>query len=118
MGFMRLGSNESRLTAVGHEFLKVGSYFGEQVGGHARGHRDDASKDTRQETMQMTEGDRAIDAPRRIGRKVSLGGQISGQGVEIVADHLGAAVLAGGQPGEARGVLEAQPMFDALERGV
>ena len=98
---MRFWSNGPRSAAVGHEFLKVGGDFGEQRGDLARAYRDDTSKDTRQETMQMTKGDRAIDAPRRIGGKVSLGGQIGRQGVEIVADHLGAGVLTGGQPGEA-----------------
>lgn len=85
---MRFWSNGPRSAAVGHEFLKVGGDFGEQCSGQARGHRDDAGKDARQQTAQVTEGDGAIDPPRRIGSEVLLGGQIRGQGVEVVADHL------------------------------
>ena len=39
---MRFGSNGPRSIAVGHEFLKVGGDLGEQRGGQAHGHRDDA----------------------------------------------------------------------------
>ena len=73
-------------------------------------------EDARQQAAQMAEGDGAIDAPRRPGREVLLGGQIRGQGVEVVADHLGAGVLAGGEPSEARGVFEVQAMLNAFER--
>lgn len=85
---MRFWSNGPRSAAVGHEFLKVGGDFGEQRCGQARGHRDDAGEDARQQTAQVTEGDGAIDPPRRIGREVLLGGQIRGQSIEVVADHL------------------------------
>lgn len=78
---------------MGNEFLKVGGDFAEQGGDHARGHRDDAGEDARQETVQVTEGHRAIDAPRRSGREVLLGGQIGCQSVEVIADHFGTGVL-------------------------
>ena len=113
---MRFGSNGPRSIAVGHEFLKVGGDFGEQSGGQARGHCDDAGEDARQQAAQMAEGDGAIDPPRRLGRDVLRAGQIRCQGVEVVADHLGAGVLAGSEPSEARGVFEVQAMLDAFER--
>jgi len=63
----------------------------------------------------VTESGRAIDAPRRIRGEVVLGGEIGGQRVEVVTDHLGAGVLASGQPGQAGRMLKVQTMFDAFE---
>ena len=60
MRFMRFGSSGPRSIAVGHEFMKVGGDFGEQRGGQARGHCDDAGEDARQQAAQMAEGDGAI----------------------------------------------------------
>ena len=45
MSLMRFGSNGPRSIAVGHEFLAIGGDLGEQRGGQARGHRDDAGED-------------------------------------------------------------------------
>ena len=47
---MRFGPNGPRSIAVGHEFLKVGGDFAEQGGDDARGHRDAAGEDARQQT--------------------------------------------------------------------
>ena len=113
---MWFGTNGSRSAAVGHEFLKIGGDLGEQGGGQAHGHRDDAGQHTRQQTTQMAEGDGAIDPPGRIGGEVLRAGQIRGQGVEVVADHLGAGVLAGGEPSEAGSVFEIEAMLDSFER--
>ena len=67
MRLMRFGSNGPRSIAVGYEFLKVSGDFGEQRGGQARGYRDDAGEGARQQTIQVTKGDGAIDAPQGIG---------------------------------------------------
>ena len=45
---MRFGTIVSRSAAVEHEFLKIGGDLGEQRGGQARGHRDDAGEDGHQ----------------------------------------------------------------------
>lgn len=58
----------------------------------------------------------AIDPRRRISGEVLRAGQIRGQGVEVVADHLGAGVLTGGEPSEAGSVFEFEAMLDAFER--
>lgn len=112
MGF---GPSGSRSAAIGPEFLKIFGDFGEKLCGDACVHRDDAGENARQETAQVTESDRAIDPPRRIRGEEVLSGQIGGQRVEIVTDHLGAGVLASGQPGQAGRMLKVQTMFDALE---
>ena len=45
-----------------------------------------------------------------------LGRQISGQRIEVVADHLGADILTGREPGQAGRMLKRQAMLEALER--
>ena len=69
---MRFGSNGPRSIAVGHEFLKVGGDFGEQRGGQARGHCDDAGQHARQQVAQVAEGDGAIDPQLCIGWPESM----------------------------------------------
>ena len=45
-----------------------------------------------------------------------LGRQISGQRIEVVADHLGADILTGREPSQAGRMLKRQAMLEALER--
>lgn len=64
----------------------------------------------------MTERHRPIDPPRRVRLNQLFRGQIGGQGIEVVTNHLGPDILAGGQPGEPGGVLQTQAMLEALEQ--
>lgn len=112
---MRFGANWSRPASAGDEFLKVAGDFEEEFGGHAGGHANHAGDHARQEAAKMAESDGAIDPPRRARRHVLFGRQIGGQGIEVVTHHLGTDILAGGQPGQAGGVLDIQSMLEALE---
>lgn len=112
---MWFGSNRSRSAAIGDESLKVQGDFGEELGDDAGGQAQAAGEHARQEAAQMREGERAVDAPGRLRFDDLLGRQIGRQGIEIVADHLGADILARREPGQAGRMLERQAMLEALE---
>ena len=112
---MWFGSNGSRSAAVGDKFLQVQDSFGEQVGDEACACPHSSAEDAREQAAQVRECLCSVDAPRRIRRDEVVGRQIDSQGIEVVADHLGADILAGGQPGQAGGMLKAEAVLEALE---
>ena len=63
----------------------------------------------------MTERHRPIDPPRRVRLNQLRRGQIGGQGIEVVADHLRPDILACSQPSQAGSMLQTQAMLEALE---
>ncbi len=95
--------------------MKIQDDLGEEFGDDAGGQAQAAGEHARQEAAQMREGQRAIDAPRRLRGDELLGGQIGCEGIEVVADHLGADVLTGREPGQAGRMLERQAVLEALE---
>lgn len=115
MRFVGFWAAGSRSASSGDEFLKVLGDVGEQFGGKASAHARHTGEHTGQEAPKVTERDGAIDPPRRVRRDELLGRQIGGQGIEVVTDHLGTDILAGGQPSQAGGVLKIQTMLEALE---
>lgn len=115
MGFVRFRATWSRSAAAGNKFLKVLGNFAEQFGGDTGAHAHYASEHAGQAAAKMTEGDGAIDPPRRVRRNELLGRQIGGQGIEVVTHHLGADILAGGQPSQAGRMLKIQTMLEAFE---
>ena len=95
--------------------MQVEDNFGEQVGDEACACPHSSAEDARQQAAQVRVGLCSVDAPRRIRRDEVVGRQIDSQGIEVVADHPGADILAGGQPGQAGGMLKAEAMLEALE---
>ena len=61
--------------------------------------------------MHGIEGQRPIDSPFGIAGQPFLNGQVGSQGIEIVTNHLGPDILAGGQPSQAGRVLQIEPML-------
>ena len=116
MRLVGFGSNRSRSVSIGDEFLKVFDDFGEETGDESAGQAKATGEHLGQEAAQVREGQGAIDTPRRIWGNEVLGRQISGQRIEVVADHLGADILTGREPGQAGRMLKRQAMLEALER--
>lgn len=115
MRLVRFGVFWSRSASSGNNFLNVLGDFAEQFSGHAGGHAKHAGEYARQETAQVTERHRPIDPPRRVRLNQLLSGQIGGQGIEVVTDHLGPDILASGQPSQAGSMLNILAMLEALE---
>ena len=115
MGLVRFWAFWSRSASSGDKFLEVFGDFAEQFSGHAGGHAKHASEHVRQAAAQVTERHRPIDPPRRVRLNQLLSGQISGQGIEVVTDHLRPDILARGQPSQAGSMLQTQAMLEALE---
>jgi hypothetical protein len=115
MRLMRFWSRGSRSASTRDKLLKVFGDFAEQFGGKTSAHAHCAGEDSRQDAAKVTESNGAIDPPRRFRCNEMLCRQIGRQGIEVVTHHLGADVLAGGQPSQARHVLKIQTMLEALE---
>ena len=115
MELVRLVAWGSRSMAFGNEFLDVECDLGEDLGHDAcaQGGGDECAG---QDAAQDVEGQCSVDAPCGVGHQMALGGAPRGQRGEVVAHGLGPEVLAGGQPGQAAGVLEVESMLETLER--
>ena len=96
----------SLLTSPFNELLKVLGDFVKQLICDAGRHFDRSGKDARQNATQMTERAGSINSPNGIRFKSLFSRQIHGQGIEVVAHHLGADILAGSEPSEAGSVFE------------
>ena len=66
----------------------------------------------------MGEGVSSVEAVVDLGVGVQgfARGAEDGEGVEIVAQHFGAEILLGGEPGDAGEMFQVEAMFDPFER--
>lgn len=100
---MRLALRFSRLGPVGDEFLKFRGEFLHKGIETARGGRAEKQPATAL----------PFDLVGRFGVEMGVGGSVSGQGIEIVADGFGAKILLSYVPRQAGTMLETQPMLDS-----
>lgn len=108
---MRFGLRRSRASAIFDEGLEIFSDFGEHFGEGLVA--DDAQGEgTRQQAADVIESQGSVDAMLRFDRNMLPGCQKGGQGVEVVADDLGADVLLRCKPSQTGSVLEIEAMLD------
>jgi hypothetical protein len=97
--------------SVFDEGLEIFGDFGEYLGESLVA--DDAQgQGTGQQAAQVIESQGSVDAILRFDRNMFPGCQKSGQGVEVVADDLGADVLLRSEPSQTGSVLEIEAMLD------
>ncbi len=109
---MRLRLRFSRPGPIGDEFLKVRGEFLHQGFETARGGCTEKQPAT-DLALDLVDRLGAVDLVGRSGVEMGVGGDVSGQGIEVVADGLGAKILLGCVPGQAGSMLETKPMLDA-----
>ena len=117
---MRLGTGRAGFGAAGDDLHQVSEQPSEDVLNLSEGGQG-AGEPALPAGFQGFAGGGAVRPVGRGGRAAGTGdrfgcGGAGREGIEIVADHLGAEILLGGQPGEAGHLFQGQPMLDALKR--
>ena len=113
---MRLGSTGSGLGSTLDEPKEVSGQFckdAEQLIDRRRV----SDEPTGQTTLEVSENVGAVDAIvlSCLDVEVLLGGTEYGEGVEVVAEHLGAEILLCGEPGDPGELFEVEAVLDPLE---
>ena len=104
----------SRSGAIRDELLEIQSDLfkdGSHATNRCRGGKQPASH----LAFDLVEGQGAVDLVGRVGVEAGVGSDVSGQGMEVVANGLGPEILASGVPGQTGGMFQAEAVLDPLE---
>lgn len=113
MGAEWFGLGFSRSGAIGDELLKVQSEFFKQRLETTRGYGGGEQPAT-DLPLDLVDCQGSVDLVGRIRVDERLRGDIGGERIEVVKDRLGPEILPRGVPGLAGGMLQFEPMLDAL----